>query len=427
MEDQSHPILPKQNSISSHEGLDLPSFGSCLKWVFVDQSSIWRTGLSWSIFFVLAIGVPLVTHFLLSCSSCDANHSRPYHVVSQISLSLFAMLSFISLSCWTRKFGLKRFLFLDKLSDASEKVRHEYKQQFQNSMKLLCLIVFPCFAAECVYKIWWYVSGATELPYYGNMYLSDTILCMLELCSWLYRTTIFFLVCVLFRLICHLQIQRLEIYAQVFQKETEVETIMMEHNKIRRTFRIISHRFRAFILVSLIMVTASQLAFLVMITRSSAHVNIYNAGELALCSISLVTSLFICLRSATKVTHKAQKVTGLAAKWHVCATIHSFDYAETETPMVPQVSSNHQVFPFGADLESDDEEGDEEDDLDNTKLVPIFTNTISFQKRQALVKYLEHNRAGITVFGFMVDRTWLHSIFGIQLALLLWMLNKTIS
>jgi len=42
------------------------------------------------------------------------------------------------------------------------------------------------------------------------------------------------------------------------------------------------------------------------------------------------------------------------------------------------------------------------------------------------VTYLENNRAGITVFGFMLDRSWLHSIFGIQLALSLWLLNKTI-
>ena len=42
------------------------------------------------------------------------------------------------------------------------------------------------------------------------------------------------------------------------------------------------------------------------------------------------------------------------------------------------------------------------------------------------VTYLENNRAGLTVFGFMLDRTWLHSIFVIQLALLLWLLNKTV-
>lgn len=100
-----------------------------------------------------------------------------------------------------------------------------------------------------------------------------------------------------------------------------------------------------------------------------------------LCSISLVTGLFICLRSATKITHRAQSITSLAAKWHVCATINSFDDADGETPTAQIVSS--QMLPAGVDWESEEEE-DGEDDLDNTNLVPIFAHTISFQKRQAL-------------------------------------------
>ncbi|GAU29895.1 hypothetical protein TSUD_379850 [Trifolium subterraneum] len=44
-------------------------------------------------------------------------------------------------------------------------------------------------------------------------------------------------------------------------------------------------------------------------------------------------------------------------------------------------------------------------------MLPIYSHTISFHKRQALVTYMENNRAGITVYGFMLDRTWLHSIF----------------
>lgn len=286
------------------------------------------------------------------------------------------------------------------------------------------MIILLYFSAESAYKIWWYVSGDHELPHFGNRYLSDTILCMLELISWLYRTTIIFLVCVLFQIICHLQILRLEDFAGVFQKETDVGTILIDHLSIRRTFRTISHRFRLYILLALILVTASQLIALLMTTRSNAHVNVFKAGELALCSISILTGLFICLRSATKVTHKAQSVTGLAAKWHICATINSFDYTDGETPT--SQASSAQVFPGGNESESDDESGTGDDDLNDTKLVPIFTHTISFQKRQALVTYLGNNKAGITVYGFMLDRTWLHSIFGIQLALLLWLLNKTI-
>jgi len=42
------------------------------------------------------------------------------------------------------------------------------------------------------------------------------------------------------------------------------------------------------------------------------------------------------------------------------------------------------------------------------------------------VTYLENNKAGITVFGFMLDRTGLRSIFLLELALFLWLLKKTI-
>lgn len=44
-----------------------------------------------------------------------------------------------------------------------------------------------------------------------------------------------------------------------------------------------------------------------------------------------------------------------------------------------------RIFPACDDSESDDEEKDE-DDLDTTKMFPIYAHTLSFQKRQALGK-----------------------------------------
>lgn len=160
-------------------------------------------------------------------------------------------------------------------------------------MKLLLIFLLPCFVSVCVYKIWWYVSGGTKLPYYVNIYISDTILCTLELCSWLYRTAIFFLVCILFRVSCYLQILKLEDFAQVFQKETEVGSILMEHFKIRRNLRIISHRFRAFILLTLVLVTASQFTSLLDTVPSSANVNIFKAGELIVSTVSFTSPIVI--------------------------------------------------------------------------------------------------------------------------------------
>lgn len=117
--------------------LELTSYmSSSLKWVFLDYSNIWRTGLSWSIFFLLNIAVPIVSHFIFSCPDCDVIHQRPYNVIVQSSLSLFAALSFICLTSFGRKYGLRRFLFLDKLCDESEKVRQGYALQLQVRFRL---------------------------------------------------------------------------------------------------------------------------------------------------------------------------------------------------------------------------------------------------------------------------------------------------
>ncbi|KAH9652039.1 hypothetical protein KPL70_026953 [Citrus sinensis] len=399
----------------SHAQDELHSFRSYLKWMCVDQSNCFTACLSWSMFVLFTIVVPAISHFVLACDTCDGTHKRPYDGVVQLSLSSVAALSFICLSSFVKKYGLRRFLFLDKLCDESE----------MRSLKILSIFVLPCFLVESAYKIWWYASGASQIPFLGNVYLSDTVACIMELCSWLYRTTVIFLVCVLFRLVCHLQILRLLDFAQVFQTDSDVDSVLAEHLRIRKHLRIISHRYRAFILWFLIMVTGSQFASLLMTTKPSAVVNIYIAGELALCSMTLVAGLLILLRSATKITHKAQAVTCLAAKWHVCATVDSFDVNDGETPRIPDAAG--RAFPICHGESDCDDAGDEEDDLDNSNLIPAYAySTISFQKRQALVNYFENNRAGITVFGFTLDRSTLHTIFGIQLSLVLWLLGKTV-
>ncbi|KAJ8622646.1 hypothetical protein MRB53_031175 [Persea americana] len=406
----------------SHAADELRSFRSWMRWMCVDQSTAWQTFLSWAMFVALAVCVPVLSHFILSCPTCDARHQRPYDMVVQLSLTVIATLSFCCLSRFIKKYGLRSFLFLDKLCHESEEVRHGYTDQLNRSFKILSYFVLPCFIAESTYKIWWYCSGGSRIPFLENVYLSNAIACILELCSWLYRTSIFFLVCVLFHLICHLQILRLQDFTQViFREESDVAMVLKEHLRIRRQLKVISHRFRAFIMSTLIFVTASQFAALLITTRSHADANIFKAGELALCSMGLVTGLFICLRSATKITHKAQAITNHAAKWHVCATIDSYDTTDCETPM--QITSCPQVFPIYIDSEEEAMDGD---DVDDTKFVPPQAHTISFQKRQALVTYFENNRAGITVFGFMLDRTWIHTIFGIELSLVLWLLGKTV-
>ncbi|KAG6423544.1 hypothetical protein SASPL_113944 [Salvia splendens] len=414
----------KSDSAAQDPIFGLRSYISPLKWLFLDHSNLWRAGLSWSIFFVFNICVPIVSHFLYSCSTCDPAHQRPFDAIVQLSLSSFAAISFFCLSSFARTYGFRKFLFLDRLGDESDKIQQGYAQQFNRSMKLLLAFVLPCFLADSVYKIWWFSTVGTQIPYFYNIYLSKAVMCTLLMCSWLYRISICYVVCILFRLTCYLQVLKLEGYAQVFWRESDVASILTRHLRIRRNLRVISHRFRRFILLTLVTVTMSQFISLLVTTEPSSRVDICTAGELALCSITLVTGLFICLRSAAKITHKAQAITSLAAKWHACSTMSSLDEMYDETPRA-QNSSIGTVYPVTLDWDSD-KEGDEDDELNDTSSVHNYANTISYQKRQALAKYFEHNKAGVSVYGFMLDRTRLHTIFAVHLSLTLWILNKTI-
>ncbi|CAD5165366.1 uncharacterized protein LOC103996294 [Musa acuminata AAA Group] len=418
----ARPLLTSESyaRCPSRRDDDLRNFRSCLRWLCLDQSgSGYRAAVSWAVFLLLAVAVPAVSHFVLAFRP----QRRPYDLVVQLSLTAASALSFLTLSSVTRSYGLRRFLFLDKLPGETDRVRLGYTFELNQSFRLLSCFVAPCFAAEVAYKLWWYISGAGRIPFVGNPLLSYCVSCALQLASLIYRISSFFLSCVLFRLICHLQILRLEDFAAVFRGESEVEAVLREHLRLRRQLKVISHRFRVFILAGLIMVTASQFAATLVTLRPHSDDNLFNTGELALCSIVLVTGLLICLRSAAKITHKAQALTGHAAKWHVCATIDSYA-VDLETTSTIAPDTNH-VSPEN-DADTDDEEASDIDELICTKIVHTHVNTMAFQKRQALVTYLENNRAGITIFGFTVDRAWLHTIFMLEITLFLWLLGKTV-
>ncbi|KMZ59818.1 hypothetical protein ZOSMA_64G00340 [Zostera marina] len=427
---KSNPTIHqrKYTRCPSHIGDEFQNFRWWLRWICVDQTATWTTVISWIVFFILGIIVPAISHFVLSYTE----KRRSFDSVVQLSLSSVSTLAFTCLSKFISKYGLRRFLFIDKLVGESECVREKYIDQLNRSFKLLSTFVVPCVTAETIYKIWWYLVGVTKIPFIENPILSDILACSLELCSWLYRMSTFFLVCVLFRLICHLQILRLQDFAASFHEGSDVATVLRGHMRIKKQLRVISHRFRVFIVATLVIVTVSQLGSLLVTTRHRSVVNFFNTGELALCSLGLVMGLLICLRSAAKITHKGQAITSQASKWHVYATIDQFNL-DMETPTHGRAREIREMRNNEEEEEDDEDEDYNEENAGGGEecfedAVPnmVDVHTISFQRRQAFVNYLENNRAGITVFGFMVDRTWLHTIFAMELTLVLWLLGKTI-
>ncbi|XP_074590879.1 uncharacterized protein LOC141846738 [Curcuma longa] len=401
---KSMPLYDPADGDDDGGDAEIRGFRTFLRWMCLDQSDACRAAFSWSVFLLFAAAVPAFSHFGLFYAA----DRRPYDLVGQTSLTAAAALSFLTLSALTRRYGLRRFLFLHIRAD-SDRVRHAYAAEIRRSSRLLAALVAPCFAAETAYKLAWYGAGAGRVPFFdGHPVAGGCLACALELASWIYRTANFFLVCVLFRLICHLHILRLQDFAAVFEEESDVEAVLREHLRVRRQLKVISHRFRVFILLGMVTVTASQFATALVTLRPNSDDNLFNTGELVLCSIVLVTGLFICLRSAAKITHKAQALASHATKWHICATLESFAIGRP------------------SEEEEEEEGSSEEEELEGTKVLHPHAHTISFQKRQALVTYLENNRAGITIFGFTMDRAWLHTIFMLEVVLFLWLLGKTV-
>ncbi|KAJ1271229.1 hypothetical protein BS78_06G112900 [Paspalum vaginatum] len=425
----STPLLRRRGSYTrsmSHARDELRSFRSCLRWMCIDHSDASSPAVSCIVFAALAVAVPAAAH--------AAVPRRAYDTQVQASLTLFAALAYATLYSLLRRRGLRRLLYLDRLRHDSQDVRAGYIVQLAGSFRLLSCFVLPCFLADAAYKVFWYCANR-PFPLWWS-----AAACALEMASWMYRTAMFFMACVLFQTICYLQILRMTGFARDIGQCADVAAVLRQHRRIRAQLRRISHRYRRFILYCLILVTASQFSALLAATRPHAQVNIATAGELALCSVSLVTGVLICLHSAAKITHKTQSITSVAATWHADATINSLD-RDQENPRTPSKACLHPhqhapttttTSPFSAMAsassgeESDDDESRSEDSVDTLKFTSFHATNISFQKRQALVTYLENNRAGITVFGFVVDRTWLHALFMIEFSLVMWLLGKTI-
>lgn len=428
-------LLPRKKSSAaaqytrsaSHAGDELRSFRACLRWMCIDHTDGPRSAGSWAVFFLLAVAAPAAVTLALPASAPP----RPLDGQVQVSLTLAATLAFLSL-CSLLRVGLRRLLCIDRLRHDSDEVRAGYTAQLNRSFRVLAYFLAPCSLADAAYKVYWYWAAAPFRSPWWN-----AAACALEAASWVYRTAVFFMICVLFRVICYLQVLRMVGFAREFGRFADVAVVLEHHRRIRDQLRRISHRYRRFIIFCLVLVTASQFSALLATTRPHARINIATAGELALCSVSLVAGLLVCLHSAAKITHKTQAITSVAAAWHADATIHAFDNdLEDPDPALPAATgylapaNAYRVAPGEeSDGYGDDEDDDDnmsEDSIDDSKLVPFQVNNMCFQKRQALVNYLENNRAGITVYGFVVDRTWLHALFMIEFSLVMWLLGKTV-
>jgi hypothetical protein len=99
--------------------------------------------------------------------------------------------------------------------------------------------------------------------------------------SWTYSAVIYLSGGALFNLVCNLQVIHFENYGKLLERDLDVSVYIEEHTRLRHHLSKISHRFRIFLLLEFLFVTASLFVSLIETTENRGIINFTNGGNFA--------------------------------------------------------------------------------------------------------------------------------------------------
>ncbi|URD89275.1 hypothetical protein MUK42_26594 [Musa troglodytarum] len=386
---------------------------------FPESPSRARLAASCAAFLLLGIAVPSAAICLSRCSQSrgDEYEVQQFELCVLVSEASLAAVSLVAVSRNLLKYGVRRFLFVDQHHGQVDRLQQEYVCQIQEFFRLLLWWILPCFLVKTAREIVRFIYIFHESRWRSIVVFSASTM------SWVYLTIILLSACMLFNLVCNLQVIHFEDYGRLLERDVDALICLEEHVRLRYYLSKISHRFRIFLLLLFLFVTVSQFVTLFQTTGYSGKINFANAGDIAVSSVVQVIAVVLCLNAASKISHRAQGVASLASRWHAYVAC---------CPADPQMQStnsswNLEAIPASSSLMDYSESNSES--LENMALhnnAQLSSFVTSYHKRQALVMYLQSNPGGITIFGWTVDRALLNTLFSFELTLVLFVLGETI-
>lgn len=160
----------------------------------------------------------------------------------------------------------------------------------QDFFCLLLWWMLPCLLVKIAREIFRFLYIFHESVWKSIVVLLASII------SWAYLIIIFLSACILFNLLCNLQAIHFEDFSKLLERDLDALVYLEEHVRLRYNLSKISHRFRIFLLLLFLFVTASQFVILFQTTGYGGKVNFTNAGGLAVSfflSIIQVTYRFL--------------------------------------------------------------------------------------------------------------------------------------
>lgn len=147
---QNHTQLPQQqqqeNQIPETD-LDrtLQKLEYFLTFLGFNHSSVLSFVLSWTAFVVTGVLVPVVILELSNCPGCEKGQIKDFELCIVASQACLAAISLICMSHNLRKYGIRKFLFVDRHSGHMERFHYQYIQQIKVSIsKFDCVYCLFC-------------------------------------------------------------------------------------------------------------------------------------------------------------------------------------------------------------------------------------------------------------------------------------------
>ncbi|CAK9155807.1 unnamed protein product [Ilex paraguariensis] len=134
--DQTHQHQQQENQ--EHRGEDdhdthldktLQRLDSLLTLLGFNQSSVFSFGLSCVVFLLIGVSLPVVVLVLSDCSNCEEYQIKAFEIDVVVSQAFLAAASLLCLSHNLRKYGIRKFLFVDRYSGHVERFANEYNQK----------------------------------------------------------------------------------------------------------------------------------------------------------------------------------------------------------------------------------------------------------------------------------------------------------
>lgn len=415
------PLIYEDQGDEAHLSKSLNHLETFLRVFGFCQYSFLSLILSWLSFLLLGIALPAVMiEYLSHCTDCKKYQISSFEIQVLVFQSLVATISLACISHNLRKYGIRKFLFVDRFHGHMAQYRDEYVKKINGFFRLLAVWLLPFLVLKTIRE-------AVRVIYAPHHSWGQSVGILIALVvSWTYSITIYLSGCTLFNLVCNFQVIHFENYGKLLERDLDVTQYIEEHIRLTHYLSKISHRFRIFFVLELLVVTASQVVALFQTTWHSGIINLVNGGDFVISSIVELVGLIISLQAAAKITHRAQGTGSVAAKWHSLVTCASDDTSQVE---IGTNSGGSEAANPSNLLHINYSESD----LEAVDYVPVpTTNQLasymsSYHKRQSFVMYLQSNPGGFTVFGWRVDRTLINTIFFLEISLVLFVLGKTVT